>query len=186
MPLLERDAQLDVLHAEEGSARAGHGRVVVVSGEAGGGKSALVRAAFPSAVRGYCEPLATPRPLGPFRDLAGRLFPDRALPPDPIAVGDLLLSAMATPGPALVIEDAHWIDSASCDVVRFLGRRIGETCGLLVVVVRSGAAAGGAISAVLGDLASADVLTRCVVEPLSRDAVARLVDGTDELSLIHI
>lgn len=180
MPLLERDAQLDVLHAEEGSARAGHGRVVVVSGEAGGGKSALVRAAFPTAIRGYCEPLATPRPLGPFRDLLGRLFPDRALPPDPIAVGDLLLSAMATPGAALVIEDAHWIDSASCDVVRFLGRRIGDTCGLLVVVLRSGAAAVGAISAVLGDLASADVLTRCVVEPLSRDAVARLVDGADD------
>ncbi len=180
MPLLERDAQLDVLHEEEGSARAGHGRVVVVSGEAGGGKSALVRAAFPAALRGYCEPLATPRPLGPFRDLAGRLFPDRALPPDPIAVGDLLLSAMARPGPALVIEDAHWIDSASCDVVRFLGRRIGETCGLLVVVVRSGAAAGGAVSAVLGDLASADVLTRCAVAPLSRDAVARLSGGTGE------
>src|ERR1700749_4025170 len=75
--ILERDAELSLLaHAVRGAADR-HGSVVLVMGEAGIGKSSLVEALrfhLPAKGRmlvGYCDDLATPRTLGPFRDLAG-------------------------------------------------------------------------------------------------------------------
>ena len=72
--LLEREAQLEVL-AEGLAARPG--RIVLVGGEAGVGKTALVRAfAARTPARdlwGACDPLFTPRPLGPIADVADRV-----------------------------------------------------------------------------------------------------------------
>ena len=76
-PLLERDDALVVLHGALSEVRAGAGRMVLVSGEAGIGKTALVRS-FAGSVRGSarvlegaCDALAAPRPLGAFVDLGG-------------------------------------------------------------------------------------------------------------------
>jgi predicted ATPase len=75
--ILEREAELSVLAAAVQDATAGNGSVVLISGEAGIGKSSLVeavRAQLPAEGRlliGYCDDLATPRTLGPFRDLVG-------------------------------------------------------------------------------------------------------------------
>jgi predicted ATPase len=75
--ILERDAELAALAGAVRSAGAGDGSVVLISGEAGIGKSSLVeaiRAQLPAEGRmlvGYCDDLATPRTLGPFRDLVG-------------------------------------------------------------------------------------------------------------------
>ena len=75
--ILERDAELALLANAAREAADGHGSVVLVMGEAGIGKSSLVgawRAHLPAEGRmfvGYCDDLATPRPLGPFRDLVG-------------------------------------------------------------------------------------------------------------------
>jgi predicted ATPase len=73
--LLERDEALAELHRQfERSAT--HGRLVVVSGEAGIGKTALVShflgecVPTPVVLWGRCDPLHTPRPLGPIRDAA--------------------------------------------------------------------------------------------------------------------
>jgi predicted ATPase len=70
-PLLERAADLAALDESLSQALAGHGSFVLVSGDAGIGKTALVRA-FCDARRsntrvlwGACDPLFTPRPLGP-------------------------------------------------------------------------------------------------------------------------
>ena len=74
--LLEREAQLDKLRTALAVAAAGTGRLLFVSGEAGVGKSALVRsfrAEIGGSMRvleGVCDPLATPRPLGPLADIA--------------------------------------------------------------------------------------------------------------------
>jgi DNA-binding CsgD family transcriptional regulator/tetratricopeptide (TPR) repeat protein len=176
VPLLERDEVLDGLRAEQRSAAEGHGRVVLVSGEAGAGKTAVVRAAFGSSVWGYCEALATPRPLGPFRDIATELWPHRPSGADAISVADRLLRFAGSAGPVFVVEDAHWIDTASADVIRFLGRRIGRTSGLLVVIARDERPP--ALSAALGDLESADAVTRIGVPPLSSSAVGLLAADT--------
>lgn len=78
MELLERDRDLGVLRECLGVARGRHGRLVLLGGEAGIGKTALVER-FVSGLRGVrvalgaCDPLATPRPLGPVLDIGDRL-----------------------------------------------------------------------------------------------------------------
>src|SRR5262249_4646371 len=74
--LPEREETLAALHEAHSEVRAGAGRLVLVSGEAGVGKTVLTRA-FCDSVRGStrvfegaCDALATPRPLGPFADVA--------------------------------------------------------------------------------------------------------------------
>jgi DNA-binding CsgD family transcriptional regulator/tetratricopeptide (TPR) repeat protein len=162
--LVERDALVDRLR------RAG-GEFVAVLGEAGAGKTALVQAALVDAVWGWCEPLATPRPLGPFRDIARALWPGAEL-------GVSELRERLLDGPArLVVEDAHWIDDASADVLRFLGRRVAASGGLVVVTARDELTADHPLRRVLGDLGTA--VTRIEVPPLSPAAVAALVDGVD-------
>ena len=76
-PLLERDDALVVLHSSLSEVRSGVGRMLLVSGEAGIGKTALVRS-FTASVRGSarvlegaCDALAAPRPLGAFVDIGG-------------------------------------------------------------------------------------------------------------------
>ena len=76
MPLLEREAELAVLDECVASAAAGEGRLVVISGEAGVGKTALVkelcarRRSVARELWGQCDPLQTPRALGPVLDIA--------------------------------------------------------------------------------------------------------------------
>ncbi|HEX8518422.1 MAG TPA: AAA family ATPase, partial [Pseudonocardia sp.] len=76
-PLLERDAELDRLGAALRRAQHGHGSVVLIAGEAGIGKTSLVRAFVrhrgdrARVLLGACDDLVTPRALGPLRD-AGR------------------------------------------------------------------------------------------------------------------
>src|SRR5918994_848626 len=118
--LLERDPLLAGLDA----LRAAGGRLAFVGGEAGGGKTALVRAFADRAggVRaGPCENLAAPAPPAPFLDLG--LEPDE---PRRVAAAALRL------GGPVVLEDVHWADSATLDVLRVLGRRV-EGSGAFVV-----------------------------------------------------
>jgi predicted ATPase len=143
--LVERDAQLGRLAAALEDARQGRGSTVLVSGEAGISKTSLLQefaeGAWPTArvLVGACEDLLTPRPLGPFRDmardagdLAGLAGDDRD------AFLDALLAEMGfTQRPAVVIvEDAHWADAASLDIIRYLARRIDRLSALLVVSYR--------------------------------------------------
>ena len=76
MDLLEREHQLAALDGLLSGVRdRGRGRLVMLSGEAGAGKTSLVRAfgerhrSVP-VLSGGCEPLFTPRPLGPLLDIA--------------------------------------------------------------------------------------------------------------------
>ena len=187
MPLLERESALDTLGGWFAEARAGRGRLVLVSGEAGVGKTTLVNefaARFRQAARvlqGACDPLTTPRPLGPLADVAlavgGRLdqlLHDEA--PREVLFGALLErlrdSRVAT---VLVIEDVHWADEATLDLVRFLARRLGASPALLVVTYRDDELGPQhPVQLLAGDLASLALVRRLRLAPLSRQAVAVL------------
>ena len=139
-PLLEREDALSALEGALDRARAGEGGLVLVAGEAGVGKTALVRAFCNSRERtpvlhGACDPLFTPRPLGPFVDMAhelGERFGDAVTEGGPYEVARELV-AECDPAPAVVVlEDLHWADEASLDVLRLLARRVANA-GLLVI-----------------------------------------------------
>jgi predicted ATPase len=71
MQLLERERALDALGGWLAEARAGRGRLVLVGGEAGVGKTTLLdefaarQRPADRVLRGACDALTTPRPLGP-------------------------------------------------------------------------------------------------------------------------
>src|SRR4051794_16041062 len=142
MPLLEREASLGSLTEYAREARHGEGRLVLIAGEAGVGKSALVEQ-FQEKLTdahwawGACDGLFTPRPLGPLFDLAGQLGGElldlcRAGAPREDLFG-ALLRQVNRPGQlsVVVVEDVHWADEATVDLLRFLGRRI-RTAGVLL------------------------------------------------------
>jgi predicted ATPase len=74
--LLERVQELSTLAALLDDSANGQGRIALISGEPGIGKTALVErfaAHAPAGMRilwGACEALFTPRPLGPLYDIA--------------------------------------------------------------------------------------------------------------------
>jgi DNA-binding CsgD family transcriptional regulator len=187
--LYEREEPLAALHAGLVAARGGSGRMVLVAGDAGVGKTALVHAFAAQTGRtrlllGACDPLSTPAPLGPFRDIAaasGEAFRAAVAGPAlPQEVFAALRDALEAAPAVVVVEDAHWADEASLDVLRLLGRRLATLPVLVVVTFREAPA--GAVDALrlaLGDLAGAPGVARLVVEPLSPAAVAALAAGTD-------
>jgi DNA-binding CsgD family transcriptional regulator/tetratricopeptide (TPR) repeat protein len=188
--LLERDAKLRQLG---GLARRGDGRLVLLRGEAGVGKTAVVTRfldAVDPAVRvlqGWCEPLAAPRPLGPLIDALDGL--DRrtaAGVADALEAGDTagvyqrLLHVLGGGQRWLwLIEDAHWADGATLDLLRFLGRRISGLPLLLVVTYRDDEVGRRhPLAVAIGDVANCAAVTRIRLERLSRDAVAVLAAGS--------
>ena len=182
--LLERDAELGRLREALGRAGRGRGSVVLVSGEAGIGKTALVRA-FADAARtqarvlaGVCDDLGTPRTLGPFRDMAraggGPLVAAADAGAERDAVFDAVHRELAAEPTVLLVEDLHWADDATLDVVRWLAWRIAELPSLLVVTYRDDELAADApMWRVLGALARQDTL-RLELRPLSAAAVREL------------
>jgi DNA-binding CsgD family transcriptional regulator len=193
--MLERGGQLAMLHGLLGVVERSGGRVVLVRGEAGSGKTVLV-ARFLQEVGeraalhvGVCDDLSTPQPLAPLwdvarasRELAGALASD-----DVRRVMTVVYDLLCRPaGPTvLVLEDTQWADEATLDVITYLGRRIAGTTGLLVLTYRDGEVdAEHPLRRVVGGLPPA-VVERIHLKPLTVSAVAELAgthaDGAEEL-----
>jgi DNA-binding CsgD family transcriptional regulator/tetratricopeptide (TPR) repeat protein len=185
--LLERGEELSVLEGALASVQArGPGRVVVVGAEAGGGKTILLRR-FTGELRarvlwGACDPLFTPRPLGPLvavaEEVGGELedvVVGGAVPHE--VVSALARELTARPGGVLVLDDVHWADEATLDVFRLLTRRIDAVPALLVATYRDDELERDhPLRRVLGELATGDVVRRLKLAPLSREAVGELAD----------
>jgi DNA-binding CsgD family transcriptional regulator len=192
--LLERDvtlAQLGVLARRV--ARGGPGEMVLVRGEAGIGKSAVLAKFVDdlgSNVRvlwGRCDPLEAPRPLGPLIDsLTGLDGAVAAGLASAVDAGDTaalyrrLLQVLRDGDRWVwVIEDAHWADGATLDLVRFVARRVEALPLLLVVSYRDDELAPThPLVLTLGDVATCATVTRVELEPLSSQAVAVLAAGS--------
>jgi hypothetical protein len=94
--------------------------------------------------------------------------------PHPIAAALLRELARQTPT-LLVIEDAHWADEATLDVLRLLARRIGTVPALVLISYRDDEVDRRApLRIVLGELATARDVGRMFLAPLSLEAVAKL------------
>lgn len=186
--LLEREEAFAALHDAYSESRAGSGRLVFVAGEAGAGKTSLLRA-FCESVRGSsrvlqgaCDPLFAPRPLGPFADIAAQtgaglaeLFETGGTTRE---VHDAIQDELGSTSTVLVLEDLHWADEATLDVVRTLARRIDSAPRLVVASYRDDELdAVHPLRVTLGELATARGVARLKVEPLSSAAVAQLADG---------
>src|SRR5207248_1837737 len=128
---------------------------------------------------------------GPFVDIAarvgGHLGDVVAAGESPQAVFDVLLEELRTGGETvLVIEDVHWADEATFDILRMLGRRIERLGALVVATYRTDELPREhPLRIVLGDLATVTGVVRLRLEPLSPDAVAKLAapDGVDAADL---
>jgi DNA-binding CsgD family transcriptional regulator/tetratricopeptide (TPR) repeat protein len=186
--LLERDEPLAAFGRALASAAGGSGHMLLVAGDGGVGKTALVRAAVERAgsgtrvLLGACDPLSTPAPLSPFSDLAVPAdAPLRALLAGPCSPHELfavLRDEIATSPTILVIEDAHWADEATLDVLRLLGRRVTTMPVLAVVTYRDEQRREiDPLRVALGDLSGAAGVSRITVEPLSVGAVRELARG---------
>jgi DNA-binding CsgD family transcriptional regulator/tetratricopeptide (TPR) repeat protein len=187
MDLLERAPLLEELGGVLAATAAG-GRVVLLAGEAGIGKSALVRrfadrqSADARFLLGACDPLLTPRALGPLHDIArqtgGRLAELLASGGPREAVFTAFLDELDQGGRPLVVvvvvEDAHWADEATLDLLVFLGRRLERTRALLIVTYRDDeVAADHPLRAAVGRLAP-EAVRHVRLQPLSEAAVAEL------------
>ncbi|HEX9065535.1 MAG TPA: AAA family ATPase [Streptosporangiaceae bacterium] len=190
MQLLERQSALASLADWASDARRGQGRLVLVAGEAGVGKTALVEQlerdlAGPDWSWGACDGLFTPRPLGPLFDLADQLGGEllrlcRAGEPRENLFRALLRQVSEPESQhVLVIEDVHWADEATIDLLKFLSRRIRTAAALIIVTYRDdGLAADDPLVAALGEITRHGSTRRIGLARLSAAAVGILASGS--------
>ncbi len=187
--LLDRGAELALLEeCLRAVRRASRGRLVLVSGEAGIGKTALLRrfcdhAEAARLLWGGCDSLFTPRALGPLLDIGqltgGELARSLGDDPRPSDVATVLMREASKRAPTIIVfEDVHWADEATLDVLGLLGRRIEMIPVLLVATYRDELDRTHPLRAVLGELAGAGV-HRLKLSPLSLNAVAALARCED-------
>lgn len=187
--LLEREAFLATLQDEFAKLRAESGRIVLVAGEAGIGKTSLLQAFAANLPEGQvlwgnCEALLTPHPLGPLHDIARANWAHlrRAFTSDAsravlfATVMDEL--ANASQPTLMVLEDVHWADAATLDLIKFIGRRIYGTRTLLALSYRDDEiTATHPLRSVLGDLPSKYV-KRLLLPRLSLQVVQSMAAGS--------
>jgi DNA-binding CsgD family transcriptional regulator len=184
MNLLERDQLLADLQSHLQAATAGPGALVFIEGEAGIGKTALLRAFAEGQLGklpvrwGACDALQTPRPLAPLHDIAaqigGELAASLESEPDRVRVFGVFLEALGAKPSLVLVEDLHWADEATLDLLRYVSRRLARTRSLVVCTFRSDELGPAhPLRALLGDLATSGV-PRLAPQPLSVAAVRRL------------
>jgi len=186
--LLDRDVELALLDRLVDDLETSGGRVVLVRGEAAIGKSTLI-SAFLDAARsraevhiGGCDDLLIPQPLGPFWDMA-RSEPTLAVPlanGDRAGVLEVVLDLLTRSlRPTLIaLEDIQWADEATLDAIKYLGRRITGTNGLLLLTYRDGDVDHDhPLRAVIGDIPPGNVV-RIPLDGLSLASVTALVAGS--------
>ena len=185
--ILERDAELSALANAAREAADRHGSVVLIKGEAGIGKSSLVealRSHLPAEGRmlvGYCDDLATPRTLGPFRDLVGSVGTELSRAVTDGSERDRVLTALRTEltwpehPTVLVIEDVHWADDATLDALRYLIRRIADLPAMLVLTYRDDELnREHPLHGLLGQASRSDHVRHLPLRRLSQQAVRQL------------
>jgi len=186
MELIEREEFLHSLKSRLEDVKDSEGHCVVITGEAGIGKTSLIKAFCIDNKRNYkiyrgtCDALFTPRPLGPLYEI---LFQMKEITGENVLRahdrGELfsaflneLASQKATT--IIIVEDIHWADEATLDFIKFFARRITQFNCLLILTYRDNEVhAKHPVTDVLGQIAP-DSFSRIKLPPLSRQAVENL------------
>jgi ATP/maltotriose-dependent transcriptional regulator MalT len=189
MTLLEREPLLAQMRALMMESRDGRGQLVVVSGEAGIGKTALAQAFCTDAASdaavlwGTCDPVVPARPFAPLVDIVAAVkgpLRDALDAADRNRVFDAFLAQLRQPGgapPVVVFDDLHWADEATLDLLRVVGRRIRELPVLVIGTYRGDEVGNDhPLRLALGDLPPG-VAVEIEVPALSIDAVKVLAEG---------
>jgi DNA-binding CsgD family transcriptional regulator/Tfp pilus assembly protein PilF len=165
----------------------GHGRLVFLGGEAGVGKTALA-AAFASTAtgvsvrRGFCDHVTTAEALGPILDALPELAAaaESATGASTLRLFRTVRETLAQSPMVLLLEDVHWADEATLDVLRFLGRRLAGIQLMILATFRSEEVGGDhPLTLAMGDLAALPGVIRMQLPPLSRTGVQQLLDEAD-------
>lgn len=188
MELIEREGFVAFLQAKFEEIENGEGYCIFISGEAGMGKTSLVKA-FCKAHRddskifqGACDALFTPRPLAPLYDILWQV--NRETWPDSHNIDERteLFSSFfrelknLNEKILIVFEDIHWADEATLDFIKFLSRRITQLPCLFILTYRDdGMFSHNAVRNMLGQL-PADCFTRLPLTALSKNAVEKLAE----------
>lgn len=194
MTLLERLQPLNQLKDAWQEAKSGNGRVALINGEAGIGKTSLVQHFVQEQSHrvfwGTCDNFFTPRPFGPIYDIANQIKGDLqkhlVSQTDRQTLFSALLSELENPT-IIIFEDIHWADEATLDLLKYLGRRIQRTSTLLIATFRNDSLdQRHPLRLLLGDLVSQSTTQRLTLAPLSLHAVAQISnDPTRDVQAIH-
>ena len=189
MTLTEREQEFAELAGREAAARAGRGGAVMVCGESGAGKTSFVeefvdRLDGTRVLWGACDPLSTPRPLGPLHDLAPEFSATtrecltRGEAPYDIFVA--VFNELREQPSILVLDDLHWADQGTIDLFRFLLRRARQAPLLTVGILRDDeVGATHPLRGLLGDVARSPHAQSLALPPLSVDGIRALVGERD-------
>lgn len=191
--LLERGSALAELDKAQRAVARGAGRLVLLRGEAGVGKTTVI-ARFvdglgqrAQVLQGWCDPLTSPRPLGPLVDMLADTSGEQTAglraavdAGDTEAIYTRLVGVFGNATASVcIVEDVHWADGATLDLLRFLSRRIASLPLLLLVSYRDDEIGEQhPLAVLLGDLATSAAVSRIGLRPLSEAAVAELSAGT--------
>ena len=188
MELVERDSVLHTLEDRLRAVAGGSGHAALIAGEAGIGKTSLLKALVARRGEaqlwwGACDALQTPHPLAPLHDIARASEVGfrslLAAESSRSALFEAVLTELqqSRRPTLLVIEDAHWADDATLDLLKFLGRRIDRAPCLLAISYRDDELTPAhPLRRLLGELPSS-LVTRVDVPRLSAAAVEVLARG---------
>jgi DNA-binding CsgD family transcriptional regulator/GTPase SAR1 family protein len=198
MELLERDRYLTELENAFENLSGGSGYVVLISGEAGIGKTSLVEKFTKNLedkaniLWGACDDLFTPRPLGPLYDIAAQTKTDLSnllnRQSSRAEIFSTFLTELQQSGlpNIIVIEDVHWADESTFDLIKYLGRRAGRTNSLFIITYRDDEInSSHPLRLVLGDIPAKDLL-RIKLPPLTEETVKKLAKSSGIKDLYKI
>jgi len=184
--LIERSSFLASLEGLLSEALDGSGRLVFLGGEAGVGKTTLAAAltgsgsgAGPAVRRGCCDSVTTAEALGPVLDALPQLAEaaDRADGVSKLRLFRQVRDALSASPMLLLLEDVHWADEATLDILRFLGRRLTGTRLMILATFRSEEVGHEhPLTVVMGDLAGLPGVVRMQLPALSAAGVRQLLD----------
>ena len=181
--LVEREGFLASLERLLGEALDGSGRLVFLGGEAGVGKTALAAALAEAASgavvrRGCCDNITTAEALGPVLDalpeFSGTVDLEAGV--SRFRLFQQVRGMLSGSPMLLLLEDVHWADEATLDILRFLGRRLAGIRLLILATFRSEEVGGDhPLTVVMGELAALSGVVRMQLPALSVNGVKQLL-----------